>query len=36
MKKEENLNEINKIFNRNATEVGLPITHSRYIVHVTV
>lgn len=33
---EENLNEINKIFNRNATEEGLPITHSRYIVHVTV
>ena len=33
---DENLDEISKIFERNATEDGLPITHSRYFVHATV
>ncbi|AST91231.1 SAM-dependent methyltransferase [Sutcliffiella cohnii] len=34
--KEKNLFEITKIYEQNATEYGLPITFSRYIVRVTV
>ncbi|MCH1627710.1 class I SAM-dependent methyltransferase [Ferdinandcohnia quinoae] len=34
--KNENLSEISRIFKQNATEYGLPITFSRYIVRVIV
>lgn len=32
----ENLNEITKIFERNTTKDGLPVTYALYIVHATV
>lgn len=34
--KEEDLSEITRIFDENSTKQGLAITHSRYIVHLTV
>ncbi|WP_409273119.1 class I SAM-dependent methyltransferase [Neobacillus sp. SCS-31] len=33
---EDNLAEITKIFEKNSTQAGLPVTYSRYIVRITI